>query len=59
MQAKLGKNRLKELNELTSARPDAIYPMVLKELANAIIFNNSWRMSEIPEDWRRANSNYL
>ncbi|CAM5146678.1 unnamed protein product [Natator depressus] len=41
--------------------PDALHPRVLKELMDviaeplAIIFENSWRSGEVPEDWRKAN----
>ncbi|CAM4549153.1 unnamed protein product [Lepidochelys olivacea] len=41
--------------------PDALHPRVLKELADviaeplAIIFENSWRLGEIPDDWKKAN----
>ncbi|CAM4598586.1 unnamed protein product [Lepidochelys olivacea] len=42
-------------------RPDALHPRVLKELADvipeplAIIFENSWRSGEVPDDWKKAN----
>ena len=41
--------------------PDAIHPRVLSELADivarplSIIFEKSWRMGDVPEDWRKAN----
>ncbi|CAM5146985.1 unnamed protein product [Eretmochelys imbricata] len=41
--------------------PDALHPRVLKELADviaeplAIIFENSWRSGEVPDDWKKAN----
>ncbi|CAM4557775.1 unnamed protein product [Caretta caretta] len=41
--------------------PDALHPRVLKELADviaeplAIIFENSWRSVEVPDDWKKAN----
>ncbi|CAM5155124.1 unnamed protein product [Natator depressus] len=41
--------------------PDALHPGVLKELAAviaeplAIIFENSWRSGEVPDDWEKAN----
>ncbi|CAM4648414.1 unnamed protein product [Lepidochelys kempii] len=41
--------------------PDALHPKVLKELADviaeplAIIFENSWRSGEVPDDWKKAN----
>ncbi|CAM4615512.1 unnamed protein product [Caretta caretta] len=40
---------------------DALHPRVLKELADviaeplAIIFENSWRSGEVPDDWKKAN----
>ncbi|CAM4692491.1 unnamed protein product [Lepidochelys kempii] len=40
---------------------DELHPRVLKELAAviaeplAIIFENSWRMGEVPDDWKKAN----
>ncbi|CAM5178111.1 unnamed protein product [Eretmochelys imbricata] len=41
--------------------PDALHPRVLKELVDviaeplAIIFENSWRMGEVLDDWKKAN----
>uniref|UniRef100_A0A8C3IGC8 Reverse transcriptase domain-containing protein n=1 Tax=Chrysemys picta bellii TaxID=8478 RepID=A0A8C3IGC8_CHRPI len=41
--------------------PDTLHPRVLKELADviaeplAIIFENSWRSGEVPDDWKKAN----
>ncbi|CAM5142344.1 unnamed protein product [Natator depressus] len=41
--------------------PDALHPRVLKKLADviaeplAIIFENSWRSGEVPDDWKKAN----
>ncbi|CAM4675599.1 unnamed protein product [Lepidochelys kempii] len=41
--------------------PDELHPRVLKELVAviaeplAIIFENSWRMGEVPDDWKKAN----
>ncbi|CAM5109502.1 unnamed protein product [Eretmochelys imbricata] len=41
--------------------PDALHPRVLKELADviaeplAIIFENSWRLREDLDDWKKAN----
>ncbi|CAM5095409.1 unnamed protein product [Natator depressus] len=40
---------------------DALHPRVLKELADviaeplAIIYENSWRLGEVPDDWKKAN----
>ncbi|CAM4560158.1 unnamed protein product [Caretta caretta] len=42
--------------------PDALHPRVLKELAAviaeplAVIFENSWRSGEVPDDWKKANA---
>ncbi|CAM4522848.1 unnamed protein product [Caretta caretta] len=41
--------------------PDELHPRVLKELAAviaeplAIIFENSWRTGEVPDDWKKDN----
>ncbi|CAM4656816.1 unnamed protein product [Lepidochelys kempii] len=41
--------------------PDALRPRLLKELADviaeplAIIFENSWQLGEVPDDWKRVN----
>ncbi|CAM4422942.1 unnamed protein product [Lepidochelys kempii] len=41
--------------------PKRLHPRVLKELADviaeplAIIFENSWRLGEVPDDWKKAN----
>ncbi|CAM5166113.1 unnamed protein product [Eretmochelys imbricata] len=41
--------------------PDALHLRVLKELADVIaepltiIFENSWRSGEVPDDWKKAN----
>lgn len=40
--------------------PDGMHPWVLTELAYAvktlsIIFEKSWRMGEVPDDWRNAS----
>lgn len=65
MQFQMGKEVVKEylaaLNEFKSLGPDELHPRVLKELAEtiseplAIIFERSWRIGEVPADWRRAN----
>ncbi|XP_074980451.1 BBSome complex assembly protein BBS10 isoform X2 [Caretta caretta] len=52
---------LEKLDVHKSMGPDALHPRVLKELADviaeplAIIFENSWRSGEVPEDWKKAN----
>ncbi|CAM4572640.1 unnamed protein product [Lepidochelys kempii] len=52
---------LEKLDEYKSMGPDVLHPRVLKELANviaeplAIIFENSWRSGEVPDDWKKAN----
>ncbi|KFP13318.1 RNA-directed DNA polymerase from mobile element jockey, partial [Egretta garzetta] len=44
-----------------SMGPDGIHPRVLKELAEelakplSIISQQSWRIGEVPDDWRLAN----
>ncbi|CAM4580797.1 unnamed protein product [Caretta caretta] len=52
---------LEKLDEHRSMGPDALHPRVLKELVDviaeplAIIFENSWRSGEVPDDWKKAN----
>ncbi|CAM5082501.1 unnamed protein product [Eretmochelys imbricata] len=52
---------LEKLDEHKSVGPDALHPRMLKELADviaeplAIIFENSWRLGEVPDDWKKAN----
>ncbi|CAM5084542.1 unnamed protein product [Natator depressus] len=52
---------LEKLDEHKSMGPDALHPRVLKELADvipeplAIIFENTWRSGEVPDDWKKAN----
>ncbi|CAM5127912.1 unnamed protein product [Eretmochelys imbricata] len=52
---------LEKLDVHKSMGLDALHPRVLKELADviaeplAVIFENSWRSGEIPEDWKKAN----
>ena len=52
---------LQELDPYKSMGPDVIYPRVLRELADvikrplSIIFEKSWRLRDIPEDWEKAN----
>ncbi|CAM5094043.1 unnamed protein product [Eretmochelys imbricata] len=52
---------LEKLDMHKSMGPAALHPSVLKELADvnaeplAIIFENSWRTREVPDDWKKAN----
>ncbi|CAM4524209.1 unnamed protein product [Caretta caretta] len=52
---------LEKLDVHKSMGPDELHPRVLKELAAviaeplAIIFENSWRTGEFPDDWKKAN----
>ena len=52
---------LGNINVHKSMGPDGMHPCVLRELAEVIaeslstIFERSWRMGEVPEDWRIAN----
>ncbi|CAM4681894.1 unnamed protein product [Lepidochelys kempii] len=52
---------LEKLDVHKSMGPDALHPRVLKKLADviaepfAIIFENSWRSGEVPDDWKKAN----
>ncbi|CAM5125508.1 unnamed protein product [Natator depressus] len=52
---------LEKLDEHKSMGPDVLHPRVLKELADviaeplAIIFKNSWRSREVPDNWKKAN----
>nr|XP_048723915.1 uncharacterized protein LOC125644272 [Caretta caretta] len=55
------KNYLEKLDMHKSMSPDLMHPKVLRELADviveplAIIFENSWRSGEVPDDWKKAN----
>ncbi|CAM5121725.1 unnamed protein product [Eretmochelys imbricata] len=52
---------LEKLDEHKSMGPDALHPRVLKELADviaeplAVISENSWRLGEVPDNWKKAN----
>ncbi|CAM5174769.1 unnamed protein product [Natator depressus] len=52
---------LEKLDKHTSMGLDALHPRVLKELVYviaeplAIIFENSWRSWEVPDNWKKAN----
>uniref|UniRef100_A0A674JIV0 Reverse transcriptase domain-containing protein n=1 Tax=Terrapene triunguis TaxID=2587831 RepID=A0A674JIV0_9SAUR len=64
-EAKIGKEQVKnyldKLDVFKSQGPDKMHPGILKMLTEeiseplAIIFEKSWKMGEIPEDWKRAN----
>ncbi|CAM4497687.1 unnamed protein product [Lepidochelys kempii] len=55
------RDHLEKLDEHKSMGPDALHPRVLKKLADvipeplAIIFENTWRSGEVPDDWKKAN----
>ncbi|KFP32754.1 RNA-directed DNA polymerase from mobile element jockey, partial [Colius striatus] len=55
------KDLLDKLKAHKSMNPDGMHPRVLRELADvvakplSIIFEQSWRTGEVPEDWRKAN----
>ncbi|CAM5088769.1 unnamed protein product [Natator depressus] len=52
---------LEKLDMHKSMGLDALHPRVLKELADviaeplSIIFENSWRSGEVPDNWKKAN----
>ncbi|KAK4816812.1 hypothetical protein QYF61_023499 [Mycteria americana] len=52
---------LQELDPYKSMGPEVIHPRALRELADAvvrllsIIFEKSWRLGDVPEDWKKAN----
>ncbi|KFP24416.1 RNA-directed DNA polymerase from mobile element jockey, partial [Colius striatus] len=55
------KDLLAKLRAHKSMDPDGMHPRVLRKLADviakplSIIFEQSWRTGEVPEDWRKAN----
>ncbi|CAM4666744.1 unnamed protein product [Caretta caretta] len=61
VQKEVVRDYLEKLDVHKSMGPDALHPRVLKELADviaeplAIIFENSWRSGEVPDDWKKAN----
>ncbi|CAM5177833.1 unnamed protein product [Eretmochelys imbricata] len=52
---------LEKLDAHKSMGPDALHPRAPKELADviaeplAVIFENSWRSGEVPDNWKKAN----
>ena len=54
-------DQLSSLEIHESMDPDGMHPQVLRELAEviarplSIIFDKSWGMGKVPEDWRKAN----
>jgi len=54
-------DHLSNLDIHKSMGPDGMHPRVLRELADVTveplsnIFERSWRIGEVPEDWRKAN----
>ncbi|CAM5161589.1 unnamed protein product, partial [Natator depressus] len=57
----LVRDYLEKLDEHKFMEPDALHPRVLKELVDviaeplAVIFENSWRSGEVPDNWKKAN----
>ncbi|NXA67808.1 RTBS polymerase, partial [Mohoua ochrocephala] len=57
---RLVRDWLNRLNSHKSMGPDSVNRQLLRELADvalplSIIFEKSWRMEEVPDDWRKAN----
>ena len=52
---------LRKLDIHKSIAPDGMYPQLLRELADVIArplwinFDQSWRLEEAPEDWKKPN----
>ncbi|CAM5151182.1 unnamed protein product [Natator depressus] len=61
VEIEVDRDYLEKLDVHKSMGPDELHPRVLKELAAvipeplAIIFENSWRTGEVPDDWKKAN----
>ncbi|CAM5075120.1 unnamed protein product [Natator depressus] len=61
MEKEVVQDYLEKLDKHKSMGPDALHPRELKELADviaeplAIIFENSWQLGEVPDDWKKAN----
>ncbi|KFQ88182.1 hypothetical protein N337_06397, partial [Phoenicopterus ruber ruber] len=55
------RDQLEKLDTHKSMGPNGMHPCMLRELAEviakplSIIFEKSWRMGEVPEDWRKAH----
>ncbi|KFW05647.1 RNA-directed DNA polymerase from mobile element jockey, partial [Fulmarus glacialis] len=56
---------LSKLNIYESMGADGMHSQVLRELADvfarplSIIFDCSWRLGEVPKDWRKANVTFI
>jgi len=56
------RDHLSNLDAHKSMSPAGMHPEVLRELADAIaeplsiIFERSWRIGEVPEDWRKTKA---
>ncbi|KGL81578.1 hypothetical protein N309_03232, partial [Tinamus guttatus] len=55
------REHLRNLDTHKSMGPDGMHPRVLRKVAEVIakllsvIFERSWRMGEVPEDWKKAS----
>lgn len=56
---------LSKLDILNPMGSDGLHPQVLRELADvivrppSIIFDQSWQLGEVPENWRKANVTHI